>query len=235
MCTSSSFPVCDGDGLGHKTTAFEGTDACAMCLLTVMPMNLRHAASHLCCVIHCPCCVACVSTTLQCLLCDCPCKHDLAMRAVVCMLLWRVYVYLARDARLHFALHEHAMSAGERLGAFRVHGLLKCVQECSSVMRAVSAAPRSCNRVHDGDNMLCPSVLRMRDECMCGCVAFAVVCMSCIGVCFGIHVTSIQAVRHAMILLLGALCLLFSYVRKHGWWGPAAWSCHCVRQQRHCW
>ena len=101
--------------------------------------------SHLCCVIQCPRCVACVSSTVQCLLRHRACNYDLAMRVVVCMLLWCACVYLACHACLECARHEDAMSGGERLAAFRVHALLQCVEECSSVMRAVCAAPRSSN------------------------------------------------------------------------------------------
>jgi hypothetical protein len=75
--------------------------------------------SHLCCVIQRPRCVACVSTTVQCLLRHRTCKHDLAMRVVVCMLLRRACVCLARNACLERARHNDAMPGGERFGAFR--------------------------------------------------------------------------------------------------------------------
>ena len=87
------------------------------------------------------------------------------MRLVVCMLLCAC-VYVARDACMECACHEHAMVAGKGLAVFRPHALLQCVQQRSRVICAVSA--ESWNRVHAADNMVCPSVLRMRAECMSG-------------------------------------------------------------------
>ena len=102
-------------------------------------------------------------------------------------------------------------------------------------MHAMSAAPGISKCLHHGDKMLCPRLLRVLDTRMRGRQPLAVVGMLCRVVCFGLHVMSIEPVQHTMFLLRGALCLRVSYVRKHGRWGEAAWRCHCLRKQRHCW